>query len=316
MTTRPVLLVKSGGEAAMPEWRRHIGEAAPGLDIRWWDDPEVDSAAVHYVLVWEPEPGRLARLPNLRLILSDAAGVGHILRDPDLPPGVPIVRMVSVETAQRMGEYACLACLALLRDLPRSIANQRARLWEEFTPDRTAQGTRVGVMGMGQLGRRAAEMLAAIGFRVAGWSASRKISAEIESFAGEADLSVFLARSDIVVNLLPETPATRAILRAETLALLPPGAGVVNAGRASHVVLADLLAALDRGRLRGAVLDVFGREPLPADDPAWTHPRVIVTAHGAAYDTLAGRARQAAATILADQRGETPPHLYDPRRGY
>ena len=311
-----ILLVKSDGEAAVPEWRHWFGQFAPSLEVRWWDDPGVDPAQVRYVFVWQPDRGRIAGFPHLRLVLSDAAGVGHITADPTLPAHLPLVRMVNPETGQRMAEYACMMALALLRDLPRSIARQRARQWDEFPQPRTARQTRVGVMGLGQLGTAAAAALAALGFQVAGWATRPRDLPGIACFAGDAMLAEFLARTDILINLLPETPATRGILRAETLALLPPGAGLVQAGRGSHLVLRDLFAALDSGHLAGAAIDVFEREPLSSDHPAWSHPRIIVTAHGAAFDTREGRARTAAAAIAADLLGEPVPNLYDPARGY
>jgi glyoxylate/hydroxypyruvate reductase A len=315
-TSRPILVVKSGGPAAMPAWQRHFAAFAPQIEVAWLNDPATDVGRVRWALVWEPDPGRLAQFPNLKLIVSDAVGVGHILRDPSLPKGIPIVRMGGEELGQRMGEYVCMACLALLRDLSRSLSNQRAHLWDEFTPDRTARDTRVGILGFGRLGGRAAAMLLALGFAVAGWSNSRKQCPGVESFAGQAELAALLARSDLLVNLLPETPATRGILCADTLALLPPGAGVVNTGRGSHLILPDLLGAIDSGHLCGAVLDVFEPEPLAPESPAWSHPRIIITAHGAAYHTPRGRARYAADAILTDLRGEPPANLYDPALGY
>ncbi len=312
----PVMLVKSGGEAAMPEWRHWFARFAPDLELRWWDDPAVDPARVAYAFVWEPEPGRLAALPNLRLVCSDGAGVEHIVRDPTLPPALPVARLVTAEAAQLMAEYVCMACLALLRDLPRSLANQRAGRWEEFPARRTARHVRVGVMGLGRVAADLPGALSALGFRLAGWSATRRAVPGMECFAGGDELRAFLAASDIVVNLLPQTPATVGILCAETLAWLPCGAGLVNAGRGGHLVLPDLLAALDGGRLGGAVLDVLDPEPLPAHSPVWSHPRVIVTAHGAAYGSPEGRAAYVADIVARDRRGEAVPNLFNRALGY
>ena len=146
----PVLLIKSGGAAALAEWRASFHEFAPelGLDVRAWDDPEVDPARVQFVLVWQPEPGRLAQFPNLKAIISAAAGVDHILADPHLPE-LPIVRMVTPETQQRMAEFTLMSSLMLLKDMPRIIAQQMRAEWREFSTPRTARETRVGV----QIGR-------------------------------------------------------------------------------------------------------------------------------------------------------------------
>jgi glyoxylate/hydroxypyruvate reductase A len=135
-------------------------------------------------------------------------------------------------------------------------------------------------------------------------------------FAGNDELAPFLSGCDILVNLLPDTPDTRGVLDARRLAWLPRGAGIVNTGRGTAIVLADLLAALDSGQIGAAVLDVFEDEPLPAAHPAWTHPRITVTAHLAGYASRRARAASVAATMGALERGETVPHLYDPVRGY
>lgn len=310
-----LMLVKSGGPKQFPEWREAFAEAAPNLTLRLWDDPSVRAEDVRLALVWDPEPGRLAQYPNLGLIMCSGAGVDAIVRDPSLPP-VPIVRLATPGAAQRMGEYVCWAVLSLLKDARRFARNQAVGRWEYFEPRFSAPECRVGVLGLGVLGGRAAEMLAGLGFQVAGWSRGRKAIAGVESFAGEAELDGFLAQTDILVCLLPDTPATRGMLSAPLFAKLPKGAGIVNAGRGAHQTFADIVAALDSGQLSGAVLDVFEDEPLPPGHPAWSHPRILVTPHCASLAPKPERARFAAEVIAAWQRGEKLPNLFDPSRGY
>ncbi len=310
------LLVNTGGEEAVPEWQAHFREVAPDLDVRWWNDPAVAPDDVRYVLVWEPDPGRLAAMENLKLILSTAAGVDHITRDPDWPRHIPLVRMGGDETAQRMGEFVCMAALALLRDFRRVTLAQQERRWDYFENPRCALDVRVGVMGLGNLGARSASMLAGLGFQVAGWSRTRKELPGIACYSGDAERDEFLARSDILVCLLPDTADTRGAIRAETIAKLPPGAAVINAARGGHVVLPDLMAALDAGHLSAALLDVFETEPVPPDHPVWTHPRITVTPHMASLASRRARARYAVDVIRAFERGDALPNLYDPARGY
>ena len=310
------LLVRSGGAAAFAEWHASFAEFAPSLAVRAWTDPDVDPADVRYVMVWDPEPGRLASYPNLRLICSAAAGVDHILRDPALPTHLPLVRVTTADTAQRMGDYVCWAVFSLMRRVPEILVEQVARGWDNGLTGHSAPETRVGVMGLGAMGARAAEMLAAVGFQTAGWSSRPKNISGVESFAGDAAFEAFLRRTDILVCLLPLTPATTGIIRAETIALLPKGACVVNAGRGGHVVDVDLLAALDSGHVSAAVLDVFDPEPLPKDHAYWAHPKVIVTPHVASFGSRRVRARHVAGVIAAFERGEALPGLYDPVRGY
>jgi glyoxylate/hydroxypyruvate reductase A len=314
--THGLLLVKSGGDAAVAEWQAGFREVAPDLEVRGWNDPSVDPDAVTFVLVWEPEPGRIAGYRNLRAIFSSAAGVDHIVRDPTVPAHLPIVRMVSEETSQTVGEYVCLAALSILRDHRRMIAAQAERRWDNFEPPHTAWDKRVGIMGFGTIGQVVARMLGGLGFQLAGWARSHKTVHGVTMFAGNDELAPFLSGCDILVNLLPDTPDTRGVLDARRLAWLPRGAGIVNTGRGTAIVLADLLAALDSGQIGAAVLDVFEDEPLPAAHPAWTHPRITVTAHLAGYASRRARAASVAATMGALERGETVPHLYDPVRGY
>ncbi len=310
-----ILCVKSGAPSTLPDWQRVFAAADPALQVRWLADPAVDPDEVGYVFVWEPPPGVLATLPRLRLIVSSGAGVDHIVNDPAWPRHVPIVRMGGEETGQRMAEYVTLACLGLLRGLPRIIAGQRAQRWDHFDAPRTAAETRVGIMGLGNLGLEAARMLGAVGFRVAGWSRTAKVVPGVACYgAGERD--AFLEQSDLLVNLLPDTPATKGAIDAATFAKLPPGAAVVNAGRGPQLVMEDLLAALDAGHLSGAVLDVFETEPLPEAHPAWTHPKVIVTPHLASLASRAARARYVVEAIATHARGGALPNLYDPARGY
>ncbi len=310
------LIIKSGGAAVFHHWQDAFAEIAPELKVRLWSDPTVDPSEIRYAMVWDPEPGRLAQFPNLQLIIGSGAGVERIVTDPALPTHLPLVRMTTPETAQIMGEYVTWAVLSLMRRIPQILADNAIRRFDETLVGDTAPDTRVGIMGLGALGSRAAEMLVALGFPVAGWSTRPKSIQGVESFVGDDAFPAFLARTDILVCLLPLTPATAGIIRADTLARLPKGAGVVNAGRGPHVVQPDLIAALDSGHLRGAVLDVFPVEPLPQDDPAWTHPGIIVTPHVASFGSRRVRARHVRRLIAAFERGEDLPGRYDPARGY
>ena len=314
--TKPILLVRSGGAAALPEWQSAFATVMSELEVRWWDDTTIDRKSVNYVLVWEPEPGRIATLPNLRAVFSTAAGVDHIVRDPDLPKHLPVVRMGADEISQTVSEYVCFGALACLRDLPRMMAHQAERRWETFHVKRTARQVRVGIMGLGRIGLASAAMLSPIGFTVHGWSRTAREAGPVRCRAGMEQLEAFLAESDILVGLLPDTLETRGLMDARRLALLPHGAGVVSAGRGTLIVQPALLAALDSGALSCAVLDVFPEEPLPPPDPAWSHPRVIVTGHLAGNASRPARAASVAENIRRLEAGEMPPTLYDPVRGY
>lgn len=308
-----MLLVKSGGPAAIAEWQAAFAACAPGLEVRWWSDPDIDPAAVRYALVWEPDAARLAQLSNLKLIVSSGAGVDHLPADG--LPDVPIVRMGAPEAVWRMREYVVLSVLHLHRLWHRFCRNQRARVWDEL-PNAEAPERRVGVMGLGQLGAAALEALRPFGFQLSGWSRSPRAIQGVRCFAGHRGLKPFLAQCDILVCLLPATPETTRILRAETLSHLPRGASLVNAARGALLDEADLVAALDSGQLEAAILDVFETEPLPAESPIWAHPKITVTPHVASFPGRPARARFAAQVIAAFERGEPLPNLYDRAKGY
>jgi glyoxylate/hydroxypyruvate reductase A len=286
------------------------------MDVRWWDEPSLDPTLVEYAVVWDPEPGRLAQFPRLKAIFGSGAGVDHIAADPHLPKHVPLIRCVPWEAAQRMGEFVCWGVLSLAKEARRMALLQAEKRWENVDPPFAAAARSVGIMGLGAMGEHTARMLLGLGIPVRGWSRSRKDIPGVTSFAGSAELDEFLAGTDVLVCLLPATAETTGIIAAPLLAKLPRGAGLVQVGRGAQQVLPDILAALDSGQLSGAVLDVFAPEPLPPDNPALTHPGVIVTPHTASLPTRAERARYIAGVIAMLERGEAPPHLYDPARGY
>jgi len=313
-----LIVVKTGGEAAMPAWRAAFAEHDPAIELAWWDDPALDPTRIDHALVWDPEPGRLAAMPNLKLVFGSGAGVDGILADPLLPAHLPVIRMATPDAAQRMGEYVCWAVLTLLRGGRRMALAQARGEWDDFDVEPSAPDRTAGIMGLGVMGARAAAMLRGLGFRVQGWSNTRKEIAGVASFAGEAERDAFLASTDILVCLLPATRETRGLLSAPLLAKLPRGAQLVNAGRGHHQVLPDILAALDSGQLDSAVLDVFEEEPLPAGHPAFAHPRLTVTPHCASLPPRSARARHVVELIHAHAHGDALPAalIADRAKGY
>jgi len=311
-----MLVVKAEGRRSLQEWREYLTELAPSLVTRCHGIDEVREEDVTYALVWEPAPGWLASLPNLKMVVSIGAGVDHITRDLSWPRHLPLIRMGGEEIGQRMGEYVAWACLNLLRNGQGFARLQAERRWKHLAAENTAQDLTVGIMGMGALGAHAVPMLRGLGYTVIGWSRSRKDVDGAESYAGDDELDAFLARSDVLVCLLPSTPETSGIINAGLLARLPAGAAVVNAARGAHLVVPDLIAALDSGHISGAVLDVFDTEPLPEDSPLWAHPKVTVTPHVASIARRRERARFVAGVIADYEAGRPLPNLYDPIRGY
>ena|SRR5579872_1324155 len=300
--------------AAAARWRPVLSRLMPAHEFRFW--PEIgDPAAIDYALVWNPEPGLLASLPNLKLIVGLGAGVDGLLRDKTLPAGVPIVRLVDPYLTGAMSEYVVFQVLRLHRQDLDYAAQQREHVWQE-REQVNASERRVGILGFGTLGQDSGRKLQALGFDVAGWSRTARPVPGFATFGGDAGFGELLARSDILVSLLPLTPATEGILDAAAFARLPHGAGLVNAGRGGLLVEADLIPALESGQLAAAVLDVFRTEPLPPEHPFWSHPRIVVTPHVAAETNPPTAAQIIREAIRQFEAGLPLANRVDPARGY
>ena len=291
----------------------------PSHEIVMLGEP-FDRESIRYALSWRHPPGALKDLPNLRVIVSLGAGVDHLFSDPALPDR-PIVRVVDPDLTNRMSEWVVMHALAHLRQLRRYERQQSERVWADDDQQPRASDIQIGVLGLGVMGKDAAVKLKALGFKVAGWSASPKSLAEVACFSGADGLKLLLAQTDILVVLLPLTEATCGIINAPLLSQLNRGGPLggpilINAGRGGLQVEADLLTALDSGALIGASLDVFEREPLPKDSRLWSHPEVYVSPHNAAMSSPKAIASLVARQIEAYERGEPLAHVVDPRRGY
>ena len=303
------------------QWWPLLRAALPGEQLVS-DRHDVPAHAIDIALAANPPAGSLAGLPGLRLIQSLWAGVDRLLADASVPVTVPLARMVDPLMNDAMAQTALWAVLSLHRGFFRYAAQQRAGVWQANGLLRADEVT-VAVLGLGQMGRTAAQAIAKQGYRVLGWSRSAGRSAEaakgaggVQPHAGDAALPLVLAQSHIVVNLLPLTPATRGLFNAATLAQLPRGASLVNLARGAHVVDTDLLAALSRGQLQHAVLDVFATEPLPPGHAFWSHPSVTVLPHMAAPTDPRSAVRIAAANVRALRKGLPLANLVDRARGY
>lgn len=305
--------------AEIETWLQALRAALPDerieASLQALEPSEVDVA-----LVANPPPGQLKTLTSLRLIQSLWAGVDRLLADATLPVDVPLARMVDGSMAEAMAETALWAVLSLHRGFFDYAQLQRERRWVVL-PQHRADELQVAVLGLGQLGRAVAVRLAAQGYAVHGWRQGGRAGGPpspngVVVHEGGAALRPLLAGSDIVVNLLPLTDGTRGFFDAARLASMKAGAALVNLARGAHVVEADLLAALDGGRLSRAVLDVFQREPLDAAHPFWAHPRVTVLPHAAALTDPRSAAQVVAANVRALRAGRPLAHLVDRARGY
>ncbi|MTH96718.1 glyoxylate/hydroxypyruvate reductase A [Roseibium sp. RKSG952] len=296
-------------DAVLAEELKHIGTIKPFDALS-----DTERRAARFAIVANPDPQDVARLPNLEWVQSLWAGVERLTAE--LPADGPrIVRLADPQMAVTMSEAVLAWTLYLHRDMPRYARQQSERRWKEhalITPDQR----RIGILGLGALGQAAALRLRANGFRVSGWSRSPKSVAGVDCFHGQNGLEEVLARSGILVLLMPLTSETRGLVNAGLLARLPKGASLINFARGPIVDDTALIEALDAGHLSHAVLDVFSVEPLPAGHPYWSHPAVTVLPHISAPTLAKSAVAILAENIAAYLKTGNIPDSVDRKRGY
>jgi glyoxylate/hydroxypyruvate reductase A len=296
------------------DWREHLQRAMPGLDFR--AHPDVgDPADIETAMVWKAPPGELRKYPNLKLIVNIGAGVDYILKDDTLPPGVPIMRLVDPEQIRMMSQYVLLTVLRYLRDFPALEKHRREKRWKYIHPRESATMP-VGIMGLGHIGTHAALELLRQGFPVSGWSRTPKTVEGIATFHGPGQLRDFLARSQILVLIMPFTPKTDGIVNRDVLYALPRGAKIINIGRGQLIDEPALVAAIRDGQISGATLDVFRTEPLPPDHPFWDMDEIDITPHLASIAIPRSSSLQIAENIRRLRAGEPLLNIVDRKRGY
>lgn len=295
------------------QWAEVFWEQAPHIDFRIW--PNIGNPErVRFLAAWVPPDDIASRFPNLEVLFSSGAGVDQF-DFTALPVDLPVVRMVEPGIISGMVEYVTHAVLDLHRDMPHYRRQQQRAEWQS-RPVKLAADRHVGVLGLGSLGQAVLTHLMVMGFDCAGWSRSQHHIDGVQCHSGSAGLADFLARTEILICLLPLTEATRGCLNAKLFGQLPKGAGLVHVGRGPQLVDADLLAALDAGHIGDAILDVTEPEPLPAGHPFWSHARVALTPHIASMTHPLSAARAVLDNLRRFERSEPMVGLVDRVRGY
>lgn len=289
-----------------------FAEALPELRFLRSTDP-YDPAEIRYLITWTA-PEDLARFTNLEVLFSIGAGIDQ-LKTEGLPPHVLVVRMVEDGITRMMQEFVTFGVLALHRDIPAYLAQQRQARWQAHGLTLAAD-RRVSILGLGMMGQAVIERLRPFGFPLCGWSRSPRQIEGLRAFHGEDGLITMLAQTDILICLLPLTPETAGILDADLFARLPRGAGLVHVGRGQHFDHQALLEALDNGQLSAAVLDVTEPEPLPSGHAFWSHPRILLTPHIASKVEPEPAARAVIENLRRHWSGLPPIGLVDRSRGY
>ena len=295
-------------------WTAKPGEGALNIVVHGRDAYAPES--IDYVLSFRPPAGLLKTFPNLKAAFSLGAGVDGFLCDPKYPKRVPLVRFIDKTLSAEMAQFVVMHVLIHHRRQRLFDDAQAKRQWRQRMLPRRTEETRIGMLGLGEIGSFTARCLLELGFPVSGWSRGRKTLPGLKSFAGDAELQAFLGQADILVCLLSLTRKTAGILNAKTFAAMPEGGFVINVARGGHLVEDDLIAALDSGHLSGAVLDVFDEEPLAQSSPLWSHPRITVTPHIAAIGQPAVAVKYVLGAIATFERGERPDNIVDVERAY
>jgi glyoxylate/hydroxypyruvate reductase A len=311
MSTR-IVLSDTGADFAV--WDQAFRKSAPGLDLVH-DTGERDLTGIRYGMTWKPRSGLYDRMPDLKALFVLGAGVERFLGDATIPARIQIVKMAEPGLTQAMEHYVLWQVLNHHRRFWELEAAQREARWIDQTYPAPWE-RKVGVMGLGTLGDAVARLLKSFGFDTRGWSRSAKAIEGIAVFSGADQIGTFLDGLEILVCLLPLTAETQGILNADIFRHLAPGAGLINVGRGGQLNEADLLSALESGRLSAASLDVFAAEPLPEAHPFWRHPRIFVTPHLAADVDPASSVLAIRRQIDRFEAGQDLEHVADRMRGY
>lgn len=289
-----------------------IKQIAPEEELRVW--PEIGCADdIEYAIVWDHPAGELNKFPNLKAIASFGAGVDHILKDPDLPEGIPITRFVDETLSHQMAEYVAGVILNHRLRLTEYREYQAASVWR---PQEPRVGNHVCLLGLGQIGTYVAAYLQKLDFRLSGWSRSEKNIAGMSCYHGPQGLDKALENTDYIVNLLPLTPETKGILNKNLFFKAPKGAYVINAGRGPHLNENDLLEAIYQEHLSGACLDVFSTEPLDDMSPFWRHPKISITPHIASVTRIDRLTCHLMENYFRMKKGQPLNHLIDRKKAY
>jgi len=291
-------------------WLPLLRKALPADRFFAW--PDVNRGDIDVALVATHPSGTFGGLSKLKLIQSLWMGVENIIGDRELPRGVPVARLIDPGMVGAMGESVIAYVLDWHRHLYCYRAFQAQRLWKrrrQYLPSDRC----VGILGLGELGGTVAAKLLAMDFNVTGWSRTPKALTGVRC---STDLDQVLAASDAVVCLLPLTPHTRGILDKDAFARMRKDGCVINLARGGHLVVPDLLAALDAGYLAHAYLDVFETEPLPPESPLWSHPGITLTPHIAALTEPRTSVAKIAQNVERVRRGEPVANTVDFAAGY
>ena len=295
-------------------WADILKAKLPDTRIEVYPDVK-DKSLVDFVICWKPKKNVLNDFPNVKVIQSVGASIDHITNSQTLNKNQQVTRIVDENLSNDMWEFLLTVVLSQLKNGGKYHKNQESKVWEQLGYG-TIPNTTIAIMGLGSIGGYVAHKFVQLGFKVKGWSNSKKQIPNVESFTGNQGLDACLNHSDFLINLLPLTENTKDILNKKTFEKLPQHAFFINVGRGESLVESDLIECIDSSNLSGALLDVFRTEPLPADHPFWNHPKIELTPHVASLTNVNSAADLIIENYRRYQNNEALLHSVSIEKGY
>lgn len=265
-------------------WEKILKEKLPNTLIEVYPNVK-DSSTVNFVICWKPKNNVLSKFPNVKVIQSVGASIDHITNSQKISNSTIITRIIDKQLSIDMWEFLVAVVLSEIKNLPDYANQQKLKIWKQHQYQ-SIKNTTIAVMGLGKIGGLVAENFANLGFKVKGWSSSKKEISKVHSFSGAHEFDDFLENSNFLINLLPLTKQTEGILNEKILQKLTTGTFLINVGRGEHLIDKDLIKLLDSSHLSGALLDVFHEEPLTENHPFWSHPKIKITPHIASLTNI------------------------------
>ena len=308
-------IVVKCGRSVVDDWVNNISNLLPEFQVLAFSSDRIQPEEVAYAVGWKPDARWVNTFPNIKALAAIGSGVDHIANLSELREGVPVLRTVSPDLAQKMTEFVAMCALSWHRSLPAMIESNAVREWKVFDAPLAGDRT-IGIMGYGRMGTKVTAALSALGFQLKIWSKSPREDMPYPYYHGMEQLHAFASGCDMLVCLLPLTSETEGIIDYNLLKQLNAGGCLINAARGSHLVEADLFRALDEKWLSNAYLDVLSKEPMPAADPIWERKNIIITYHCAAYISAQAGAEIIAGNIRSYELGGYKGPVYNPALGY
>ena len=310
-----VPFISNLSKSEVDQWVKVLKKKLKGTEVvKFSSLKKSDYKKVEVAIVANRNPKEIKKLTNLKWIQSIWVGVENLVES-FKGESMKIVRLIDPEMSRTMAEAVLSWVLYLHRDMYFYRVQQNKSLWKALSYVKPSKKV-VSFIGLGQLGSASANKLLENGFKVCGWSRSKKSIKNIKSFTGYLGLKKMLGQTDILVCLIPLTQNTKYILNNKTLSYLKKGACVINFARGAIINTKDLLKYLNSGRIHHVVLDVFEKEPLPKQSILWKHKKVTILPHISANTDLETASDIVAKNIKIYQLKKKIPKSIDLVRGY